>query len=215
MPPIFPDVKVISTILFLLLLTGCQGNPAATTPLAASSPAAAATVVQNSGDGEGLKVPGLSPQAKVSYQPDASLQVDQWGARQQGDRVEVLLDGKLYATAVQKRSDWLVQRVDGEPLAKLKIRESGDFKVVSPSDTTMVKVKAKDYGWKVTGDQEQELYKVRVEKGHIKVKDAQGQEVDKLPDDGHALTYTWLSLDSLALELRIALAYITKGTKHG
>lgn len=215
-------MKVLLGILFLLLLHGCQ----AADPTTSSSPVAPATTSTNTGvaasdrsapGSQILNVPGLSPQAKVSIQPDGAVRVDQWEARSKDGLVEILIDGKAFATArkKEKKDDWLVDRVDGQPVAKLKFRGNDDFKVVSPGDQTLVKVKSKDYGWKVSGAQEEELYKTRVEKGHIKVKDAQGQEINKLSDDGSGLVVTWLSIESLPLEVRLAMAYLSRGSHHG
>lgn len=127
--------------------------------------------------------------------------------------MEVRHDGKVVATAHQKKDNWLLENASGQPIAKFKLRDDGGYKVVSPSEQTLVKVKPKEYGWKVTGANEEDLFKTRVEKGHIKIKDAQGQEVNKLPDNGQALVYTWLSAASLPLETRLALAYLTRGAQ--
>lgn len=215
-------MKVLLGILFLLLLPGCR----AADPTSSSSPVAQASPSTNIGvaasdrsapGGKTLNVPGLSPQAKVSIQPDGAVRVDQWEARGKDGLVEILFEGKAFATArkKEKKDDWLVDRVDGQAVAKLKFQGNDDFKVVSPSDQTMIKVKSKDYGWKVSGSQEEELYKTRVEKGHIKVKDAKGQEINKLSDDGSSLVYTWLSIEALPLEVRLTMAYLSRGSHHG
>ncbi len=185
--------------------------------MTASTSVDAATTSHPATGSATLNVPGLSPRAKVSIQPNGAVRVDQWEARAKDGTIEILIDGKAFARVrkKEKKDDWFVDRVDGQPVAKLKFRGNDDFKVVSPGDQTLVKVKSKDYGWKVTGAQEEELYKTRVEKGHIKVKDAKGQEINKLSDDGSSLVYTWLSIEALPLEVRLAMAYLTRGSHHG
>ena len=197
------------------MLSGCQQEAAPTAP-AAEPPAVSQTTSEGSQTAvEGsvtLRVPGLSEQAKLTLQSDGSVQLDGWQVSRSG-AVEVRQDGKIVATAHQKNDNWLLENASGQPLAKFKLRDDGGYKVVSPSDQTLVKVKPKDYGWKVTGAKEEDLYKTRVEKGHIKVKDAKGQEVNKLPDNGQALLYTWLSTANLPLETRLALAFLTRGAQ--
>ena len=213
-------MKIFFAILFLSsLLTSCQPTstePAEAPSVAITNAAPESPAARSSAETQSLtlNIPGLSPTAKLSLNGDGSVTLDQWSVRSQGPQVEVLLEGRVFATAKQKRDDWLVERVDGQPLAKLKLRDDGGYKVVSPSDQTLIKVKPKDYGWKVTGPQEEELVKTRVEKGHIKIKSAAGQELNKLDDGGESLACTWLSLESLPLEVRLVLSYLTKGARH-
>ena len=199
-----------------MLLSGCQQEAAPTSSPAAQTSAASQPATGGhqaaSESSLTLRVPGLSDQAKLTLQPDGTLLLDGWQVSSQGS-VEVRQDGKVVASARQKKDDWLLENASGQPLAKFKLRDDGGYKVVSPTEQTLTKVKPKDYGWKVSGPKEEELYKTRVEKGHIKVKDAKGQEVNKLSDNGQGLLITWLSISELPLETRLALAFLTRGAQ--
>ncbi len=106
----------------------------------------------------------------------------------------------------KKSGTWKLMDQQGTVTYILKAEEDGRYKLKTPDEQTVYRIKKRDYGLEIENGDDKSLYKVRVDQGKLVMKGADGKVVYSTKSNSDPLMLCCFGFDKLGVWQRSAMA---------
>ncbi len=118
----------------------------------------------------------------------------------------VTAQGQSNSIESKKSGTWKLMDKQGTVMFILKAEEGGRYKLKTPDEQTVYRIKQRDYGLEIETADDKSLYKVRVDQGKLIMKNAEGKIVFSTKSSSDPLMFSCFGFDKLVLWQRSAMA---------
>lgn len=114
--------------------------------------------------------------------------------------------GQSNSIESKKSGTWKLMDKEGTVTFILKAEEDGRYKLKTPDEQTVYRIKQREYGLEIETGDDKSLYKIRADQGKLVMKNAEGKVVYTTKSTSDPLMFSCFGFDKLGVWQRSAMA---------